>query len=179
LILIEAGEALRSTSESSGVSIDEASKDLNIPVIVLEQIEDGSIGSFEDIYDLKQKMVEYAKYLGLNTETVINKFNEYMFDYTSKIPMDEIEKQVREKNKEKEDEDRIFSPYTRVYPKEKTMPYIITGIVVIILVIIAIVWSIKQITIDNSSTDIIGVLNICNLDGGRVWIYQIELQSLE
>ena len=48
------------------------------------------------------------------------------------------------------------------------MPYIITGIVVIILVIIAIVWSIKQITIDNSSTDIIGVLNICNLDGGRV-----------
>lgn len=93
--------------------------------------------------------------------------------------MDEIEKQVREKNKEKEDEDRIFSPYTRVYPKEKTMPYIITGIVVIILVIIAIVWSIKQITIDNSSTDIIGVLNICNLDGGRVWIYQIELQSLE
>ena len=102
MILIEAGEALRSTRESSGVSIDEASKDLNIPVIVLEQIEDGSIGSFEDIYDLKQKMVEYAKYLGLNTETVINKFNEYMFDYTSKIPMDEIEKQVREKNKEKD-----------------------------------------------------------------------------
>ena len=51
MILIEAGEALRSTRESSGVSIDEASKDLNIPVIVLEQIEDGSIGSFEDIYD--------------------------------------------------------------------------------------------------------------------------------
>ena len=33
MILIEAGEALRSTRESSGVSIDEASKDLNIPHI--------------------------------------------------------------------------------------------------------------------------------------------------
>lgn len=159
MILIEAGEALKNTRESSGVSIEEASKDLNIPVIVLEQIENGSIGSFEDIYVLKQDMVNYAKYLGVNTETVINKFNEYMFDYTSKIPMAEIEKQVREKNKEKEDEDRIFSPYTRMYPKEKTMPYVVTGIVVIILVIIAIVWSVKQITIDNSSTDIIGYAN--------------------
>lgn len=159
MILIEAGETLRNTREKSGVSLDEASNDLNIPVIILEQIEDGSIGSFEDIYDLKQKMVNYAKYLGLNTETVINKFNEYMFDYTSKIPMDEIEKQVREKNKEKEDEDRIFSPYTRMYPKEKTLPYILTGVLVIILVIIAIVWSVKQITVDNSSTDVIGVLN--------------------
>ena len=102
-----------------------------------------------------------------------------MFYYTYNIPIDDIEKQVWDKNKEKEDEDRIFSPYTRVYPKEKTMPYIITGIVVIILVIIAIVWSIKQITIDNSSTDIIGILKFCNLDGGRLWIYQIELQSLE
>lgn len=105
-------------------------------------------------------MVDYAKYLGVNTDTVITKFNEYMFDYTSKIPMDEIEKAVREKNKEKEDEDRIFSPYTRVYPKEKTMPYIITGIVVIVLVICAIVWSVKQITINNSSTDIIGFLSV-------------------
>lgn len=160
MILVEAGDALRQTRESSGVSIEEASKDLNIPVIVLEQIENGSIGSFDNIYELKENMVLYAKYLGVNTETVINKFNEYMFDYTSKIPMDEIEKQVREKNKEKEDEDRIFSPYTRVYPKEKTMPYIITGVVVIILVIIAIVWSVKQITVDNSGTNIMSFINI-------------------
>lgn len=160
IILVEAGEALKTTRETSGVSIEEASKDLNIPVIVLEQIEDGSIGAFDNIYELKQYIVDYAKYLGVNTETVINKFNEYMFDYTSKIPMDEIEKQVREKNKEKEDEDRIFSPYTRMYPKERTMPYIITGIVVLILVVLAIIWSVKQITINNSSTDVIGFLNI-------------------
>lgn len=160
VLLVETGETLKSTREASGVSLDEASNDLNIPVIVLEQIEDGSIGSFEDIYELKQYLIDYAKYLGINTETVINKFNEYMFDYTSKIPMDEIEKAVREKQKEKEEEDRIFSPYTRVYPKEKTLPYIITGILVVLLVIIAVIWSIKQITINNSSTDVIGYFEI-------------------
>lgn len=158
--MVEIGETLKSTREASGVSLDEASKDLNIPVIILEQIEDGSIGSFEDIYVLKQYMIDYAKYLGINTETVINKFNEYMFDYTSKIPMDEIEKAVREKSREKEDEDRIFSPYTRVYPKEKTMPYIITGVVVIILVILAIFWSVKQITINNQTGDRLGYISV-------------------
>lgn len=158
--MVETGETLKSTREASGVSLDEASKDLNIPVIILEQIEDGSIGSFEDIYELKQYMIDYAKYLGLNTEVVINKFNEYMFEYTSKIPMDEIEKAVREKNKEQEDEERIFSPYTRVYPKEKTLPYIITGVVVLVLVIIAVIWSVKQITINNNSSDMIGYFEI-------------------
>lgn len=158
--MVETGETLKSTREASGVSLDEASKDLNIPVIVLEQIEDGSIGSFEDIYELKQDMIDYAKYLGLNTETVINKFNEYMFDYTSKIPMDEIEKAVREKNKEQEDEDRIFSPYTRSYPKEKTLPYIITGVVVLVLIVIAVIWSVKQITVNNNSSDMIGYFEI-------------------
>ena len=156
--MVETGETLKSTRESSGVSIDEASNDLNIPVLYLEQIEDGSIGSFEDIYELKQMMVDYAKYLGINTEEVITKFNEYMFDYTSKIPMDEIEKAVREKEKEKENEDRIASPYTRVYPKEKTLPYIITAIVIFILVIFAVIWSIHQITINNTSTDLISYL---------------------
>ena len=145
--MVETGETLKSTREASGVSLDEASKDLNIPVIVLEQIEDGSIGSFEDIYELKQDMIDYAKYLGLNTETVINKFNEYMFDYTSKIPMNEIEKAVQEQQKEKDSEDRIASPYTRVYPKEKTLPYILTALGIIALVVLAVLWSVKQITI--------------------------------
>ena len=90
--MVETGETLKSTRELSGVSLDEVSRDLGIPVLFLEQIEDGSIGSFEDIYELKKMILDYAKYLGLNTETIVNKFNEYMFEYTSKIPMDEYRK---------------------------------------------------------------------------------------
>lgn len=156
--MVETGETLRSTREDAGVSLEEVSKDLSIPILYLEQIEDGSIGSFDDIYELKQMILNYAKYLGIDSEEITNKFNEYMFDYTSRIPMNEIEKAVREKNKEKESEDRIASPYTKVYPKERTLPYIITVIIIIILVMLAVLWSIKQITINNVSTDFISYL---------------------
>ena len=76
--MIEAGLSLKSTREKSGVSIEGASHDLNIPVLFLEQIESGAVGAFEDIYELKNMMLEYAKYLGLNTDDIILKFNEYM-----------------------------------------------------------------------------------------------------
>ena len=158
--MVETGLMLRATRESSGVSLDEVSQDLEIPVLHLEQIEDGAIGSFEDVFELKQMIIDYAKYLGVDTNNVISKFNEYMFEYTSKIPMDEIEKAIKEQMKEKEDEEKIQSPYTKVYPKEKTMPYIITGIVIVLLVIIAVVWSVRQITIDNNGTNIIGYYDI-------------------
>ena len=150
--MIEAGESLKSAREKAGVSIEEASQDLNIPVLFLEQIESGAVGAFEDIYELKNMMVEYGKYLGLNTDDIKLKFNEYMFDYTSKIKLDEIEKAMREQQKE------ILSPYTRVTPKEKTLPYILSAVVIIILVVLVLIWSIKQITV-NGSNSIIGFLD--------------------
>lgn len=155
--MIEAGLSLKSAREKSGVSIEEASQDLNIPVLFLEQIESGAVGAFEDIYELKNMMLEYAKYLGLNTDDIILKFNEYMFDYTSKIPMDEIEKAMKKKEKEKTPEEEIFSPYTRIEEKEKSLPYIISAIVIIVLVVLVLIWSIKQITV-NGTHDIIGFL---------------------
>lgn len=156
--MIEAGESLKSAREKAGVSIEEASQDLNIPVLFLEQIESGAVGAFEDIYELKNMMVEYGRYLGLNTDDIKLKFNEYMFDYTSKIKLDEIEKAMREQQKEKESDEEIHSPYTRVTPKEKTLPYILSAVVIIILVILVLIWSIKQITV-NGSSSIIGFLD--------------------
>ncbi len=154
--MVETGETLRSTRMTTGVSLEEVSKDLEIPVLVLEQLEEGAFGAFEDIYEAKRILVEYAKYLGLNTDEVIKRFNEYMFDYTSKIPMAEIEKVVREQEKEHDDKDRIASPYTRSYPKEKTLPYVLAGIGIFVLVILAVIWSINQITVNNISNDLIG-----------------------
>lgn len=152
----ETAMTLKSTRESAGVSLEEASKDLDIPVIYLEQIESGTIGSFDDIYELKQMLIDYAKYLGLDTEGVVNRFNEHMFDYTSKIPMDEIEKAVKEKQKEKEDEDRVFSPYTRITPKEQTIPFILSFIGIVILVICAVIWSVNKIKDNSNGLDLIG-----------------------
>ena len=46
------GEILMGLRESAGISLEEVSNDINIPVIALEQIEAGTLGSFEDIYEL-------------------------------------------------------------------------------------------------------------------------------
>lgn len=155
--MIEAAETLKNTREKTGVSLEEASQDLNIPVLFLEQIESGAVGAFDDIYELKNMMIEYAKYLGLNTEEIVLKFNEYMFDYTSKIQVDEIEKAMKEKMREKESEEVIHSPYTKITEKEKSLPYIISGIIIFILVVIVLIWSIKQIA-DNGASNIVGFL---------------------
>ena len=141
--LIEIGQALKSARESSGLKIDELSNDLEIPVLVLEQIEEGSIGAFKDIFKLKEYLKFYSRYLGLDEDEIIDEFNEYMFEKTSKIPMDEIEKVIKEKT---EEEDRLASPYTKAAPKSSDKQFVLIVLLIIILVIIAIFWSVKQIT---------------------------------
>ncbi|MDO4375743.1 MAG: helix-turn-helix domain-containing protein [bacterium] len=150
---------LKSTREMSGLTLDEVSKDLEIPVLSLEQIEDGNIGSFKDIFVLKDYLESYAKYLGLDYEDVIDEFNEYMFEKTSKIPMEEIEKAVREKEKEENESDRIASPYTKAAPIKSNKQFIFMLVLITVLVVIAIIWSIKQITVGSTGANITGYFN--------------------
>ena len=148
------GSLLKTTREQSGVSIEEASEDLNINVNFLLNIEEGKNGCFKDIYELKEYISSYAKYLGLDSNKLIDEFNEYMFVYTSKIPVKEIEKIA--KTKRKEETNKVISPYTRKPRKHNNAYYIGIYIVIFLLVILAIVWSVKQITIDNHITSEIG-----------------------
>ena len=143
----------------SGLTWDEVSKDLEIPVLSLEQIEDGNIGAFKDIFVLKDYLESYAKYLGIDYEDVIDEFNEYMFEKTSKIPMEEIEKAVKEKEKEESESNRIASPYTKAAPIKSNKQFIFMLILITVLVIIAIIWSIKQITVGSTGANIAGYFN--------------------
>ena len=120
----EIGLLLKTTRDNSGVSIKEASEDLNISELVIENIEEGKIGCFKDIFALKNYIREYSKYLGLNPDKVIDEFNDYMFDYTSRIPTREIEKKVRKREKEIQKEKKIASPYTSS-PKTKKKEYML------------------------------------------------------
>ena len=137
------GSMLKSTREQSGVSIEEASSDLNINVNFLLNIEEGKIGCFKDIFELKDYLSNYAKYLGLDSEKIIDEFNEYMFEYTSKIPVKEIEKMAQKEARE--EASKVTSPYTRKPRKHNTTYYIGIYVVIFLLVILAIVWSVKQI----------------------------------
>lgn len=150
------GNTLKITRESSGVSIKEASNDLNINENYLLNIEEGKIGCFKDIFMLKSYISSYAKYLGLDSDKLIDEFNEYMFEYTSRIPIKEIEKKA--KILAREEEKKLSSPYTKPRKYSKAH-YIGIYLVIIILVVLAIIWSIKQITIDSRISSDISYVN--------------------
>ena len=54
------GSLLKETRESSGVSIEEASNDLNIKSEFIRNNEDGKIGCFKDIFVLKDYLSNYS-----------------------------------------------------------------------------------------------------------------------
>lgn len=149
--LNEIGSDFKQARNSAGLNLDEASSDTNIPVTALEQIEAGSIGSFKDIFKLKEYLQTYAKYLGLDPTKVIDDFNEYMFEYTSKIPLDDLGKKIEEKERQMLEEEktgdiRVVSPYLRPKEQSQAMKYIIIAIVIIILSAVTVIWAIKQVS---------------------------------
>ena len=145
------------TREESGVSLEEASGDLEIKTLILENIEDGNIGCFKDIFVLKDYIYNYAKYLGLEPDKIIDEFNEYLFEYTSKIPLEDIEKAMQEQQKEESDEEKIISPYTTSVKKSNNF-FIAFGVALALLVLLVVVWSVKQITVSNKTTNVISVV---------------------
>jgi len=154
--LEEIAELLKSTREESGIEIEEVSKDLEINEILLKNIEEGKIGSFKDIFLLKNYISEYAKYLGLNSAKLLDEFNEYLFEYTSRIPIKEIEKTIELNTKESiDDSEKIVSPYTTNKTKAKKGIYILIYILVFVLVILTIFWSVNQITVDKKNAYVV------------------------
>ena len=153
----EIGELLRTTRENSGVSLEEASADLDIKQLILENIEDGNMGCFKDIFTLKEDIRNYAKYLGLDSDKIIDDFNEYLFEVTSKIPTESIEKAMKEQQKEEAQlqEDKIVSPYTASKKKTNSKLFILLYVLGALLVILVVVWSVKQITMDNRTSNAI------------------------
>ena len=152
----EIGELFLQTREAAGVSLKEVSEDLNIEQAILENIEDGKTGAFSDIFVLKNYVASYAKYLGLDEEKVIDDFNEYVFEATSKIPIKDIEKQIIENNKKDNNENKVVSPYTRSEKKVKNGLYLTIYIILIILMVIAVIWSVKQIAYGTQSAYVAG-----------------------
>ena len=143
----EIGEFLKSSRINNGVSIEEAAEDLNFSVTQLENIEDGNIRAFKDVFALRELVKEYGKYLGVETDSIVDEFNDFMFEHTSKISLDDILEARRLANqKDQEEKNKIVSPYTRIrtpkirLDKIKIKPLLITIIIVLILFISLFTW---------------------------------------
>ncbi len=109
----EIGEALKEQRENIGLSIEEVATDLKLRPSQIEAIESGNKEAFKDVFYLKYFIRDYSKYLGLNYEDMIDEFNEFLFDYTSKISLDDIKKAQKKADiKEAKETKKIASPYT-------------------------------------------------------------------
>ena len=86
----EIGLKLKLKREENGVSLEEAADDLKMRVSQLESIEEGRQDEFKDVFSLKYFIRDYAKYLGLDGDAMLDSFNEYLFEQTSKISLEEI-----------------------------------------------------------------------------------------
>lgn len=134
----ELGSYLRRTRIENGVNLEEAAEDMNIPVTLLENIENGNTKAFKDVYKLKQHIKFYAKYLGLDSEKVVDEFNDFLFEHTSKISLEDIKK-ARLKA-ENTGENRIKSPYTIPHKTKINLVPIMIPLSVIILILIIIIF---------------------------------------
>lgn len=130
----ELGEYLRDTRIQNGVSVEEAAEDNELSASQLENIENGNMKAFKDVYKLKEYMKNYAKYLGLDPTKVSEEFNDFLFEHTSKISIEDIleaKKQIEEKETKK-----IQSPYTKEYKDKINYKPILYTIGVIFIIIV-------------------------------------------
>ncbi len=146
----EIGKSFKEMRLSSSLSLKEVSEDTGIPEESLEQIEDGAIGSFKDIFKLKEYLSTYAKYLGQDSTKVIDAFNEYMFEYTSKIPLEDLEHKNEEKEKiekiEASDDIKVISPYLKQKEESPVYKYVLIAITIIVLIVVIMIWAIKMVS---------------------------------
>ncbi|MBR3211362.1 MAG: helix-turn-helix domain-containing protein [Bacilli bacterium] len=142
----ELGEYLKRTRISNGVSLTEACEDLDFSTTQLENIESGNVRAFKDVYELRDSVKSYAKYLGLDADKVVDEFNGFLFQHTSRISLEDI-RAAQKKKEELLEEKRVKSPYTIEY-KEKVslMPVIsiIIAIVCITLIVLIIVSNVNR-----------------------------------
>lgn len=133
------GEYLKKSRIEMGVSIDEAADDIELTVMQLENIESGNVKAFKDIYELKKYVISYAKYLGLDEEEIVDEFNGFLFEHTSKLSLSDIMEAQRKRDSA--EGKRVKSPYTKVYVKKvNKYPWLIgVGVFILILLIIYIV----------------------------------------
>ncbi len=123
------GLKLKEKREENGVSIEEAAADLKMRPSQIESLEEGKKEDFKDVMSLKYFIRDYAKYLGLDGEKLIDEFNEFLFDFTSKIPVDKIE-QAKQKTGSN---NKVVSPYTKENKNNKQSKKIILAIIILII----------------------------------------------
>lgn len=151
-ILKEIGETLKDARENIGLSIEETASDLKLRPSQIENIEAGNKEAFKDVFYMKHIISDYAKYLGLNPEDIIDEFNEYMFECTSRISLDDIKKAKKKLEKNDRKEKKVLSPYTLERKSNDSILKILMFIIVVVLIGL-IIFLVAKLNVEEKKVD--------------------------
>ena len=142
----EIGNKLKEKREENGVSVEEAALDLKLRPNQIISLESGNKEDFKDVIALKKLIGDYAKYLGLDAEKLLDEFNEFLFDFTSRIPIETIE-EAKNKKEVKE----VVSPYTSMSPKKNNWKMVVVVGIVMTIIIGICLFIMNKVSNDTSS----------------------------
>lgn len=153
----EIGETLKEARENIGLSIEEVAKDLKLRPVQIENIESGNADAFKDIFYLKNLIKDYSKYLGLDYDDMVDEFNEFLFDHTSRISLDDIKKAKKKASKKEKKQNRIASPYTMERKSKFNIKYFLIFLIIALFLALG-TFIIKNIdfTKEEPNTSVIG-----------------------
>ena len=148
----ELGEYLKRTRISNGVSLTEACDDLDFSTPQLENIESGNVRAFKDVYELRDSVKNYAKYLGLDSDKVADEFNGFLFQHTSRISLDDI-RAAQKKKDELLEAKRVKSPYTIEYKERISLWPVISVLIAVICITLIVLIIVSNINRHEDRTD--------------------------
>lgn len=132
----EIGEEFKEKREEIGITIDEVASDLNKDALLIENLESGNHKVFKDILELKDMVKLYAKYLGLDDEKLLGEVDDFLFEKTSRISIEDIKERLKQEQENKKNEKKIRTPYTIEFENKKNITLIVIIIIVIVLLLV-------------------------------------------
>ena len=108
----EIGEEFKEKRQEIGITIEEVSSDLGKDTLLIENLESGNHKVFKDVLELKDMVKIYAKYLGLNDEKLLEEIDDFLFEKTSKISIEDIKERLKQEKDKRKDEKKVRTPYT-------------------------------------------------------------------
>lgn len=139
----EIGERFKEKRNEIGISVKEVSNDLNVDEIIIENLEEGNNKVFKDVLEFKDVIMTYTKYLGLDEEEISDDINDYLYDKTSKIKLEDIKEEIN-KNINKIDDKKVRTPYT-IERRTKTDYSIFIICIVIVLLLVIFYFVLKKL----------------------------------
>ena len=132
----EIGEQFKEKREEIGITIEEVSNDLSRDVIVIQNLENGNHKVFKDVLDLKDMIRIYSKYLGLDDEKLLAELDDFLFEKTSKISVEDVQERLKEEQEKKKHEKKIHTPYTLEIKSNKNFTFAIIVLIVLFILVL-------------------------------------------